>query len=52
MSVGAILLMLLILILVGVLPTWSYSSAWGYVPTGIVGTLLLLVVFFWSLGRL
>ena len=49
MSIGAILLIVLVLILIGVLPTWPYSGSWGYAPTGIVGVivvvLLLLVVF-------
>ncbi|HSD44672.1 MAG TPA: DUF3309 family protein [Burkholderiales bacterium] len=52
MSIGAILLIVLILVLVGVLPTWPYSSAWGYAPTGIVGAIVLVVVLLWALGSL
>jgi hypothetical protein len=52
MSIGAILLVLLILILVGVLPTWPYSSSWGYGPTGLVGALVVVLVLLWALGGL
>ena len=37
MSIGTILLIVLILILIGALPTWGYSSGWGYYPSGIAG---------------
>ena len=52
MSLGTILLVILILILVGVLPTWPHARSWGYAPSGIVGTLLLIVVVLFALGRL
>jgi hypothetical protein len=52
MSIGAIHLVLLILILVGVLPTWPYSSSWGYGPTGLVGALVVVLVLLWALGGL
>ena len=52
MSIGAILLLLFILILIGVLPAWPYSTAWGYGPTGIVGVVVLVVVLLWALGRI
>ena len=52
MSLGTILLVILILILVGVLPTWPHARSWGYAPSGIVGTLLLIVVVLFVLGRL
>jgi hypothetical protein len=52
MSIGAILLVLLILILVGVLPAWPYSSSWGYGPTGLVGALVVVLVLLWALGGL
>ena len=39
-----ILLIILILILIGVLPTWPYSSGWGYYPTGGIGILLIIVI--------
>ena len=41
---GLILLIVLVLLLVGGLPTWPHSRTWGYRPTGIVGTLLVLLV--------
>ena len=44
MSLGTILLIVLILILLGVIPTWPHSRSWGYGGSGIVGFLLLLVI--------
>ena len=41
---GTILLIVLILLLVGALPTWPYSSGWGYYPTGGLGLLVLIVL--------
>jgi Protein of unknown function (DUF3309) len=52
MSVGAILLIVLVLILIGVLPSWSYSGAWGYGPSGIVGALIVVLVLLWLVGGL
>jgi hypothetical protein len=52
MSLGTILIILLILLLVGALPTWGYSSGWGYAPGGIVGLLLVIVIILALLGRL
>ena len=49
---GAILLVVLILALVGALPRWSHSRKWGYAPTGGVGLALLIVVILLLLGRL
>ena len=51
MTLGTILLIVLILALVGVLPTWPHSSAWGYGPSGIVGVLVLIVVVLFVLGK-
>jgi hypothetical protein len=48
---GAILLVLLVLILLGALPTWPHSQKWGYVPSSVAGTALLVVVLF-VLGRI
>ena len=50
MYLGLILILLLIFALVGVLPTWAYSSSWGYAPGGIVGLLLVLVIILALLG--
>jgi hypothetical protein len=52
MSLGTILIILLVLALIGVLPTWGYSSAWGYAPGGIVGLLLVIIIILALLGRL
>ncbi|MEW6450702.1 MAG: DUF3309 family protein [Pseudomonadota bacterium] len=52
MSLGTILLIILILILVGALPTWPYSSGWGYYPVGGVGTILIVVLILLLLGRI
>ena len=52
MSLGTILLIILILLLVGALPTWPYSSSWGYFPTGGLGLLLLIVIILLVLGKL
>ena len=49
---GTIVLVLLVLLLVGVLPTWPHSRGWGYVPSGALGTVLLVVVVLFVLGRI
>ena len=41
---GTILFIVLILLLLGAVPTWPYSRSWGYGPSGLVGTLLLILV--------
>jgi Protein of unknown function (DUF3309) len=46
-----ILLIVLILMLIGALPTWPYSSGWGYYPSGGLGLLLLIVVILLLTGR-
>ena len=49
---GTILLIIVILLLVGALPAWPYSSGWGYWPSGGVGLILLIVVILALTGRL
>ncbi len=49
---STILLVVLILLLVGALPTWRYSSGWGYGPGGLVGLLLIIVVVLALTGRI
>jgi hypothetical protein len=49
---GTILLIILILLLIGALPTWPYSSRWGYYPTGGLGLLLAIVLILVLLGRI
>ena len=52
MSLGTILLIILILAFLGALPTWPYSSGWGYYPLGGVGLILLIVIILLVLGRI
>ena len=49
---GVVLLIILILILVGALPHWGYSSGWGYYPSGGAGLVLLIVVVLLLMGRI
>jgi hypothetical protein len=51
MNFGTILLIILILLLVGALPTWPYSSGWGYYPTGGLGVIVIIVLVLVFLGR-
>ena len=52
MSLGAILLIVLILLLVGAIPTWPHSRGWGYGPSGGLGLVLLIVLVLLLMGRL
>jgi hypothetical protein len=52
MSLGTILLIVLVLALLGVIPTWPHSREWGYRPSGLVGILLLVVVIMLLTGRI
>jgi hypothetical protein len=49
---GTILLIILILLLIGALPTWPYSSGWGYYPSGGLGLIVLIIVILLVSGRL
>lgn len=49
---GTILLIILILLLVGALPTWPHSSGWGYYPSGGLGLILLIVIILLLMGRI
>jgi hypothetical protein len=49
---GTILIVILILDLVGALPTWPHSRSWGYYPTGGLGLILLIVILLLLLGRI
>jgi hypothetical protein len=49
---GTILLIILILLLVGALPTWPYSSGWGYYPSGGLGLVLVIIIVLLLMGRL
>ena len=48
---GTILLIVLILLLVGALPSWPYSSDWGYGPSGLLGTVLVVLLILVLIGR-
>jgi hypothetical protein len=49
---GTILVIILILLLIGGLPTWGYSGGWGYYPSGGIGLLLVIVVILLVMGRI
>jgi hypothetical protein len=51
MPLGTILLILLVLVLIGALPTWGYSGSWGYGPSGILGVILIIVLVLVLLGK-
>ncbi|MEM5342394.1 DUF3309 family protein [Paraburkholderia azotifigens] len=52
MTLGTILLIVLILLLIGALPSWPYSREWGYRPTGLVGVVLVVVIVLLLMGQL
>ncbi len=52
MPLTTILIIILILVLVGALPTWGYSRGWGYGPSGIVGVILIILLIMAMTGRL
>jgi hypothetical protein len=52
MSVGTIVLIILVLALVGVLPTWGHSRSWGYGPSGLVGLVVVVLIVLLVMGRL
>lgn len=49
---GTILLIILILLLIGALPSWPYSSGWGYYPSGGLGLVLIVVLILVLMGRI
>jgi len=49
---GTILIILLVLLLIGAVPRWGYSSGWGYDPSGLLGLILIIVVILVLLGRI
>ena len=49
---GLILLIIIIILLVGAFPTWPHSREWGYAPSGILGTILIIVLILFLLGKL
>jgi len=49
---GTILLVILILMLVGAIPTWPHSKSWGYYPSGGLGLIVLILIILLLLGRI
>ena len=52
MSLGTILLIILVLALVGVIPTWPHSQSWGYGPSGLLGVVVVVLLILVLMGRL
>jgi hypothetical protein len=52
MSLSTILLIVLVLLLIGALPAWPYSSSWGYYPSGGLGLVVLIVLILLLAGRI
>ena len=52
MSLGTILLIVLILLLIGVIPTWPHSKSWGYGPSGGLGLVVIILIVLLLMGRL
>jgi hypothetical protein len=52
MSLGTILLIILVLLLLGALPTWPYSTGWGYYPSGGLGLVLVVLLILVVTGRI
>ncbi len=52
MSLGTILLIILILMLIGAIPTWPHSQSWGYAPSGGLGLVVIVIVVLLLMGRI
>ena len=52
MTLGTILIIILILVLIGALPSWPYSRGWGYYPSGGAGLILIILLVLLLMGRL
>jgi hypothetical protein len=52
MTLGTILLIILILLVIGAIPSWPYSRGWGYGPSGILGVVLVILLILVLLGRI
>ena len=52
MSITTILIVILVLALLGVIPTWPHSRSWGYGPSGIVGLILIVLLILFLMGKL
>jgi len=49
---GLILIIILVLVVVGALPTWPHSRSWGYYPSGGLGAILIILILLMLLGRI
>ena len=49
---GTILLIVLVLLLIGAIPSWPYSRGWGYYPSGGLGLVLIIVIVLLAMGRI
>jgi hypothetical protein len=49
---GTILLIILVLLLIGAIPSWPYSTGWGYYPSGGIGIILIIVLILVLMGRI
>lgn len=52
MTLGTLLVIILILILIGALPSWGYSRNWGYGPSGILGLVVIVIIILILMGRI
>jgi hypothetical protein len=52
MTIGTILLIILVLVLIGAIPTWPHSRTWGYMPSGAIGVIVLIIVVLLLTGRM
>ena len=52
MSLATILLIVLVLVVIGALPAWPYSSSWGYYPSGITGLIVIVLLILLLTGRI
>ena len=52
MSLGTILLLIIVLMLIGAVPTWPHSRGWGYAPSGGLGLILVIILVLVLLGRI
>lgn len=52
MTLTTLMFIVLVLLLVGAVPAWPYSRGWGYVPSGVIGVLVLVLLILFFMGRL
>lgn len=52
MTISTILIIILVLLLLGAIPSWPYSRGWGYAPSGILGVILVVIIILALMGRI